>query len=187
MANKARKDNKNAIIGGVCAAIVVVVIIVVAVVLATRANQLNDGYFVSDGSKYVLTIENEVTDDEQNGAVNPVKTHIVYTYSGDQITGLKTYGEFKDGDTAQKAFNAIKDAGEDMSKYVVDGKYIIVTATEDQYKDMTASDVKAQIEFMENLKNQNQNQNTNTTDQNTSGETQSTEAQSTEAQPANNN
>ena len=154
MADKVRKNNKNMIIGGVCAAVVVVVIIIVAVVLATRGSGINDGYFVSDGSKYVLTIESDTTD-ESEGTYNPVKTHIVYTYSGDQITGMKTYGEFANADKAKQAFEAIKDAGEDMTNYVVEGKYIIVTATEDQYKDLTAKDVKAQIEFMESLKNMN--------------------------------
>ena len=154
MAKQAKKDNKNTIIGGICAALVVVVVIVVAVVLATRGGGLNDDYFKSDDTKYVLTIDSDMTgSDSENSAVNPVKTHIVYMYSGDTITGMKTYGEFADNDAAKKAFDAIKEAGESMDGYELNGKYIIVTATEDQYKDMTASDVKAQIEFMESLKN----------------------------------
>lgn len=153
MASNAKKDNKGKIIGGICAAIIVVALIVVAVVLISRNSGINDGYFVSDGSKYVLTIENEATGDETTDAINPVKTHIVYTYSGEDITGMKTYGEFKDNATAQKAFDAIKEAGEDMANYAVDGKYIIVTATTDQYEGLKATDVKAQIEFMEGLKN----------------------------------
>lgn len=151
MAKRAKKDNKNMIIGCICAAVVVIVVIVVAVTLATRSG-LNDDYFKSDGTKYVLTIES----DEMGGSednYNPVRTHIVYTYSGDEITGMKTYGEFANADKAKEAYNAIKDAGEDMANYALDGKYIIVTGTEDQYKDMKASDVKAQIEFMESLKN----------------------------------
>lgn len=153
MAKKAKKDNKNMIIGGICAAVVVVVIIIVAVVLATRGSGLNDGYFVSDDTKYVLTIENDSITEEGSDAYEPVKTHIVYTYSGDEITGMKTYGEFADADSAKAAFDAIKESGEDMTNYALDGKFIVITATADQYEGMTASDVKSQIEFMESLKN----------------------------------
>lgn len=169
MANK-KKDNKNMVIGGVCVAVVVVIVIVVAVVLAIRGNGLNDGYFVSDGTKYVLTIDNESSSSDDNDSYTPVKTHVVYTYSGDQITGMKTYGVFVDNAAAQKAYDAIKEAGEDMTNYAIDGKYIIVTANEDQYKDMKTSDVKAQIEFMESLKNMNTSETSNTSDAN-SGET----------------
>ena len=153
MANKAKKENKNMIIGGICAAVVVVVIIVVAVLLATNGNKLNDSYFQSDDTKYVLTVESELTGDEEEDVYTPVKTHIVYTYSGDEVTGMKTYGECADASSAQKAFDAIKESGEDMTNYALDGKYIIVTATPDQYEGMTASDVKSQIEFYESLQN----------------------------------
>ncbi|MBR3172886.1 hypothetical protein IKF21_03220 [Candidatus Saccharibacteria bacterium] len=157
MANKSKKkDNKNVVVG-VVVAIVVVVVVVVAVVLAVRGNGLNDAYFKSDDTKYVLTIDNPTTGESETNSLEPVKTHIVYTYSGDQITGMKTYGEFKDTDTAKKAFDAIKESGEDMTNYTVEGKYIIITATADQYEGMTANDVKAQIEFMESLKNKDLN------------------------------
>lgn len=172
MAKEAKKDNKNMIIGSICAVIVVVVVIIVAVVLVTRNGGINDDYFKSDGTKYVLTIDSESVGETAENTYNPVKTHIVYTYSGDQITGMKTYGEFKDNDAAKKAFDAIKEAGEDMTNYVVDGKYIIVTATEDQYKNLTTNDVKAQIEFMESLKNSNNS--------NAGGEVKPTETTETE-------
>ena len=154
MAKKAKKDNKNAIIGGICAAVLVVVIIIVAVVLATGGgNKLNDDYFVSDDTKYVLTIESDDIDyEDSEAAYIPLKTHLVYTYSGDEITGLKTYAEYADAAAAKAAFEAMKEAGEDVTGVTIDGKYLIMTATEDQYEGMTASDVKQQIEFMEMMK-----------------------------------
>ena len=154
MANKATKDNKNMMIG-ICAVVLVAIVAVVIAVVLANSNKLNDSYFVSDGSKYVLTVESEMTGDEEQDAYTPVKTHIVYTYSGDEITGMKTYGEFADADAAKKAFDAIKESGEDMTNYAIDGKYIIVTGTAESYEGMTASDVKAQIEFYESLKNMN--------------------------------
>ena len=151
MAEKAKQENKNMIIGGICAAIAVVVIIIVAVALATRGTGISDDYFKSDGTKYVLTIENEPVGDDEADVYDPVKTHMVYTYSGEDVTGMKTYAEFADADTAKKAFDAIKESGEDMTNYAVEGKYIILTATPDQYEGMKASDVKSQIEFYESL------------------------------------
>ena len=159
MADKSKKDNKNVIIGVVCAVVAVIVIAIIAAVVATSGKSgLSDVYFQSDGQKYVLTIETDQTAiEETDEAYVPVKTHLVYTYSGDQITGLKLYYEYADEDTAKKALEEMKSAAgsEDLGEVVVEGKYVIATAPEDQYKDLTASDVKAQIEFMESLKNMN--------------------------------
>ena len=154
MAEKAKaskKDNKNLIIG-ICAAVVVVAIIIIAVVLGTRGGGLNDDYFVSDGTKYVLTIESDGT--EEDDEYTPLKTHLVYTYEGDKITSMKSYYVYADADTAKAAYDAMKEAGgEEAEGIELNGKYIIITAEEDVYKDLTTDDVKQQIEFMEMLKN----------------------------------
>ena len=154
-ANASKKDNKNLIIG-ICAAVVVVVIIVISVVLATRGGGLSDDYFVSDGTKYVLTIESDGTDEEDKTA--PLKTHLVYTYEGDKVTSMKSYYVYADADAAKAAFDAMKAAGgEEAQGIELNGKYIIMTAEEDVYKDLTTNDVKQQIEFMEMLKNMDAN------------------------------
>lgn len=154
MANKSNKDNKNLIIGICCAIAAIVVVIVIAVALATRGATLNDDYFVSDGTKYVLTIEAEESDEEDEYA--PLKTHLVYTYDGDTVTGMKTYYVYADNASAKKSFDALKaelEGEEEASSIELSGKYIIITSDEESYKDLTASDVKQQIEFMETLKN----------------------------------
>jgi len=162
MANKA-KNNKNLIIG-ICAAVVVVIVVIVAIVLATRGGsaQLNDSYFVSDDTKYVLTLETDDSEEEYA----PVKTHVVYFYSGDDVTGMKAYYEFADAASAKDAFDYYKEAmeGEDYQDISMDGKYIIVTSNESAYEDLTASDVKQQIEFMEMLKNMDLTEQTDDTD-----------------------
>lgn len=161
MANKAKKkkNNKNIIIGCSIAAIVVIVAIVIGIVLATRGSGLNDDYFVSDGTKYVITVDSsEMTLDDEEQEYAPIKTHLVYTYSGDEITGLKSYYEYADATAAQKALERLKEvAGDEMEDITVDGKYVIATAKADQYENITASDVKQQIEFMEMLKNMDAN------------------------------
>lgn len=150
MAEKAKKNNKNLIIG-ICTGVLIIAIIIVAVIFATKSS-LNDSYFVSDGSKYVLTVDRDMleTEDKEN---SPIKTHIVYYYSGDAITGATTYMEFDNDTTAKAALDLYKNADQTGVKSLkTDGKYLVVEMTEDQYKDLTASDVKQQVEFMEMLK-----------------------------------
>ena len=66
MAEKAKKNNKNLIIG-ICTGVLIIAIIIVAVIFATKSS-LNDSYFVSDGSKYVLTVDRDMleTEDKEN-------------------------------------------------------------------------------------------------------------------------
>ena len=171
MANKttkSKKDNKNLIIG-LCAGLAVVVIAIVIIVLATQNSGINDSYFVSDGTKYVLTIDTSDEDSEDTDDYTPLKTHLVYTYEGDTVTGLKSYYEYADAASAKTAYDAMKKAAEEsesseLDQMEVNGKYIIITASQDVYQDMTASDVKQQIEFMESLKNMDTNDSDDTTD-----------------------
>lgn len=153
MANKANKDNKNLIIG-ICAAVVVVIIIIVAVILATRnSGGLDDSYFVSDNTKYVLTYDSEDMAIEDDEEYVPVKTHFVYTYNEDEVTGLKAYYVFANDKDAKAAFNYYNEnMGDEFAEIELDGKYVILTANASEYEDMTPSDIKQQIEFMEMLK-----------------------------------
>ena len=66
MAEKAKKNNKNLIIG-ICAGVLVIAVVIVAVIFATKSS-LNDAYFVSDDSKYVLTVDRDIleTEDKEN-------------------------------------------------------------------------------------------------------------------------
>lgn len=156
MANKAKKSNNTNLIIGICAVVAIVIVVIVAVVL-TRNNGLNDSYFVSDNTKYVLTLDsNDIS--MEDAEYNPVKAHLVYTYSDDTITGLKAYYEYADSATAKAAADYLKSNfdEENQARVSTDGKYVIYTSPEDDYKDLTASDVKQQIEFMEMLKNMNQ-------------------------------
>ena len=85
--------------------------------------------------------------------------HIVYTYSGEEITGMKTYLEYADAATAQKAFDAMKESGEEMGDAKVDGKYIVATNEASTYEGMTTEDVKQQIQAIELLQNIKDNSN----------------------------
>lgn len=179
MANKSKKSNKkNLIIVGICAAVAVVIIVVVAIILANHRG-LNDGFFSSDGTKYVLNLgSGDVSFEESE--YDPVKTHLVYFYSGDEITDLKAYYEYTDNSAAQAAAEYLKENYDEAEadKIAVEGKFVIFTAPESEYQDLTASAVKEQIEFMEAIRNMNieasTKENTDTT------ETETEESESTE-------
>lgn len=157
---KSTKNNKN-LIAGICVAVAAVVAIV-AIVLAVVLNRgVDDSYFVSDDKKYVLTMEGDVLGAvEEEDIPAPVKTHMVYDYAGDEITGFRVYYEYEDKDAAKKAHDkfvelAAESEDNEFGEISLDGKYVVFTASEDDYKDLTASDVKEQIEYMEMLKGMN--------------------------------
>ena len=77
-----------------------------------------------------------------------VKTFFIYTYDGDNVSGLKTYFEYTDEESAKKAYELRKDQPE-FKGAVVEGKYIVVTADSDQFKGLTADDVRQQTEAIE--------------------------------------
>ncbi len=155
-ANKNRNNNKRNIIIGACAALVVIIIIVVIVICNNK--KIDDSYFVSDGSKYVLTIDYsdvEVLEDEdEETPPTPKKAHEVYTYSGDTITSLKYYYEYADENTAKKALDFFKEEGA-TDNMAVEGKYVVITANEADYSNTTASEIKEAIEFYQESMNDN--------------------------------
>ena len=182
MANKSKRGgNKNKIIG-ICCGIGVVVLLVVAIVAAVMANTgYNDAYFVSDDTKYVLTIDNteEAEAEEDADAIVPTKIHYVYYYSGDDITDVKLFAEFADADTAQRAYDELMNSGEDIeSSYKsveTDGKYLIQTFVESAYGDMTAADAKAQVELMNNINEAGDDEDAEGTEETTEETTEGTE------------
>ena len=104
---------------------------------------------MTDDTKYVITLDKDQSDD----TINAEKTHIVYNYSDNDITAVKYYYEFTDDATAKSNFNTIKeDVGELYKSVDLNGKYIILTLNESDFENMTAEDVKQQIEFMKLLK-----------------------------------
>ena len=156
MANKKSKKsgNKNLIycICGVVA--VAVVAIVVAVVFLTSNKPIDDSFFVSDDTKYVLTMNANVFSG-QTGEYMPEKIRMVYFYSGDKVTDLKMYYEYEDEEIAKKAADYLKtvDMGEEIADIAVNGKYVIATANKSTFEQMTADDAKQQVELMEMLQN----------------------------------
>ena len=135
-----------------CVAVIAILVIIAAIMLGGQT--FGNNYFVSDNTKYVLNIS--VDGENEDGAV---ATHAVYYYKDDSITGIKYYYEFKDEASAKKFYDKLMAAlesdeedSEDVT-YELKGKYVIATAGESAYKDLSASDVKAYIELYEKYSN----------------------------------
>lgn len=142
----ASKNTSKFVILGIAAATIIAVII--AIIVAVNASPtINDDYFVSDGSKYVLNIDGE-------GGDGAVAVHVVYYYSGDSITDVKSFYEFTDEETAKTAYNELMESNDkdDASAFSLNGKYIVLAASDDEVKKMTIENVKSQIELYESFK-----------------------------------
>lgn len=114
---------------------------------------LNEDFFKSDDStKTVISLESERAEGDTTSSV---RTQLVYTYNGDEVTGLKTYFEYPSEEAAAAAIDSLKTQPE-FEGAVLEGKYIIVAAPEDQYKGLTTSDVKQQAEAIKDYQNSKQ-------------------------------
>ena len=151
--SKKNKDNKNIIIGAIIGAVALIIVVVLIVVLGTSRQKIDDSFFVSDGTKYVITLEGDLMDSVGGMGDTPRRAHLVYFYSGDSVTGKKTYYEFMDEETARTSYDALlSEDSENTDSYELDGKYVILIADASEYEGMTAADAKEQVEFAEFLK-----------------------------------
>lgn len=147
----AKKDNKILTIG-ISIAVAVIALIIIIVIATAGKGGLSDSYFVSDNTKYVLTLDgDEIASDD--GETAPTKGYIVYFYEGDNVTDMKAYYKFETAEDAEKMQKYYQEHGAENYKSVTrDGQYVILTAKPSEYEGLTTSDIKEQIEFLEELK-----------------------------------
>ena len=147
-----KKLNKNLLVAIIGVAAAAITVLVLVLVLGRGNGELNENWFKSDGSKLVLTIESDpamVAENEQT----PINSHLVYTYSGETVTGLKVYYQYENPVKAQAAYEILHDSNNGQYKDVlIDGRYVILVAVDSEYEHLKASDVKQQIDFMEMMK-----------------------------------
>lgn len=144
------QETKPAIGKIIClVAIVASLLVIIVAVMAINFGGGNN-LFVSDGTKYVLNVTPDEDNDEKVVAI-----HQIFYYEGDKITGVKTYQEYASENDAKAVYDAIQELldEEEKSAYELSGKYIIATSPEEEYADMTASDVKSYIELYEKIQN----------------------------------
>lgn len=146
---------KGLIIGSIIVGIAAVVAIATGVILTAKQSMpavIDESYFVSDGSKYVITVDDDTSTDD-NSSYGAVKTHMVFFYSGDTITGLTFYYEFADESVAASVYEEAKQSPEvdNLDKISLHGKYIAAIADESEYAETTVAEVKQMVELMETL------------------------------------
>lgn len=124
-----------------CATAVVILIITVL----TTHPTIQDDYFISDDTKTTISLTPSASESSTSSLV---QTHFVYTYDGEDVSGLKTYFEYPDEESAKAAFESAKDQPE-FKGAIIEGKYIVVTADESQFKGLTASDIKQQADALQ--------------------------------------
>lgn len=148
--NISKKSNKKILLSLVLL-FVTITIAVPAIITIITHQPIKDDYFTSDDTKTTITL----TPDDSSNTSNLVNTHLVYSYDdADNVSSLKTYFEYSDEDAARAALESSKDQIE-FKGAILEGKYVIVTADESQYKGLTASDIKQQADAIKRFQEGN--------------------------------
>ena len=146
MAEDAKTEKKNnKLVAGIIAALVIVAGVIVAIFLIGRGKVIDDNFFKSDDTKYVLS---------QNYGLNgAIKTHtVIYYDKEDNITKWENYLEYNDAESAKAAYENVKDVNEEKSgvKYSINGKYIISEYPKETYENTAASTYKQWFDSLTN-------------------------------------
>ena len=140
------KSSKNKsriyLVCGAVAALSLGVIVAVLVAFFTRPTITEETFATNDTQSSISLTP--TSSNKQTGSTL-VETHVVYEYDGDNVIGLKTYFEYTDAEAAKAAYEARKDQPE-FKDAVVEDKYIVVAADPEQFKGLTADDVRQQTE-----------------------------------------
>jgi len=78
--------------------------------------------------------------------------HLIYYYEGNKITGLQYRYDYGSAELAALSKSILETDNDPSIKSVVqDGRYIIVTYNEEEYKDMTVEEVKETYSYLEQI------------------------------------
>lgn len=151
MARKSKTLNNTTLIrAAIITLSIVALVALVALVVFIKHRQplvLDDKYFVSDGSKLVLS-------NDSDGTINYAdarKQYTVFFYSGQKIKGMKVFYEYDSTDSATtaKEKNAEIFKDEEIKSVEVKGKYIVVTSAPKAYTALTVDNIKNIIKRIE--------------------------------------
>ena len=146
-----KKNQKIVIV----AAVALVIVIIVAISASNSFYEsIDDDYFVSDGSKLVLTLPKKSASFETS-EYEPDITHVVYYYSGDDIISARVFYAYNSEEEAREADKNIKSDDKDwITGRKLNGKYIIFNTNSDFISGLTASFVKKAVGFDEDADNE---------------------------------
>ena len=146
-----KKNKKNLIIAICAIAVVAIVAIVVAIIILSN-KRIDDSFFVSDDTKIVLTMNSENLLGANSEIIIPEDAHIVYFYSGDNVTDTKAYYKYEDEKTAKEAAEIFKQQEDNnYSGVTVNGNFVVITMAKSTYEGMTTEDARQQVELMKIL------------------------------------
>ena len=174
--------NKNKLIAIIAGAALVIAAVVIGIIVINKnkGEVLDDNFFKTSDTKIVMS----TTSNSSDPAVAK-KVHQVYTIDGDKITGLKVYSEFeseqaaKDADAKPEIAEAMKTGN--YKDHKVQGKFIIVTMSDELYKSLTVEQLKMTAQALENaIQNGVDQQTQTTTESTTKTESKTTESKTTE-------
>lgn len=139
---KNRRTRKKLIVS-IVAIFVIIVAVISGLLLLQRSftKTIDDSYFVSDATKYVLNTDYT----NGGGRYDSLKIHSVFFYMGEKITGIKDYYEFANAEIAKQKLDEISSViKEDFEAKDVrlNGKYIEVTLGDSYYEFLTATEIK---------------------------------------------
>ena len=138
------KKNRSIIVAIISALVIIAAIVIIIIVL--NNNTINDSYFVSDDSKLVINLKNNPSEDD---LYTPQESHLVYYYSGNDITGFKAFYKYSNANAAKTAYDFYYNNGENYyEKIETNGNYVVITTKESDYSSLTAEDVRQQIEYL---------------------------------------
>ena len=134
------------------AVIVVLLIVVVAVLVVMNNNPIyNDDYFKSDDKKIVLLVDRGEFEEEDT----PIKTYMIYYYSGEKIDAVKQFYQFKSNEISSRVKETINaDEMEWVKEITVSGPYIIFNLAESEFEGLTTTMIRESVENLNSLEDE---------------------------------
>ncbi|MBQ6375421.1 hypothetical protein IJJ37_00590 [Candidatus Saccharibacteria bacterium] len=149
VAKSVRVRERGKMLVGIATIVVMLIVVVVILAVVSRQEPISEGYFRSDDTKLVLSLTPEVSAFELNEEYEPEVTRIVYFYDGNKVTGAKIYFEYADEEAARKAYDNTSMEGKTWAtSRRLNGRYIVYSVKAEQYKDLTAEQVRENIAGM---------------------------------------
>ncbi len=115
-----------------------------AVISFLNKPPISDDRFISNSTQTTINL---TPTNSTSGSAHR-QTHVVYEYKDDLVVSMKTYFEYEDAESAEIAYETLKNQLEFKDSELID-KYIVVTADASQFEGLTASDIRQQAAAIE--------------------------------------
>ena len=139
------KKTSNSLMMWVFVVLFLLIVISIAIILTLNSTNpnLNEGFFVSNDTKYVIDADLDGFGDDRI-----VSAHDVYYYdSNNVVTGHEAYYEFINEETVQAVLPVYQSTKDDeVEKVVANGRFIVMIANPTQYEGLNIETIKQWFE-----------------------------------------